>query len=419
MLTPKAMSNKLDLSTYEHDPFGMSQNGGNYLVKKFSDDITDYDAGANARYQHNSIRVNPQSGLSNIFNGTAQQVDYLLTRKPIVCHYDKIDLYMTIQNTGAAVATLLPSHFMIDFIEILVNGAQVELIYNHMLLYNELYLAEDDEHVFNNRARRLFNGGIQGTAYAGPGTLAVGASRSFFLEIPCVFSKTETFMPALESDVTFRIHYQATPLNSTSLATTVTLTNADILISGREYSQTVKDKLLARYKQIDHVCGYMQPLRANIANQTLNAAQKTPVKLTEFSGVLSSQVVVFLVPAGAAGIEGLFNFSGISLVELNRNGYTISTFQDPPSDWILQQMAELYNTTAVSSQNIYVITQSNTPVESANFAIQRGGVFLTPNDNLNIRPATTGAYDVYAICYRFCNVTVTKTGQFVMQYISS
>lgn len=412
------MSNKLELSTYKHDDYVKSNNSGNYLVKKFSDDIADYNAGANAKYQHNSIRINPQSGLSNIFNGSAQQVDYLLTRKPIVCHYDSINLYMTIQNNGAALATLLPSHFMIDFIEVLVNGAQQEIIYNHMLMFNELYLADDDEQVINNRARRLFSGGIQGTAYGGPGTLAIGASRTFFLEIPCVFSKTETFMPALESDVTFRIHFQPTPLTSTSLATNITLANADLMISGREYSQQTKDSLLARYRSIDHVCGYYQPIRAVISSQALTTATKTPVKLTEFSGALSSQLIVFLVPGGAVR-ENLFNFQAIDLVEYSRNGYIISTFNDPPADWLLQQMAELYDTTAVSSQNIYVITQSNLPVESANLGVQRGGVFATPNDGLNIRTVANGTYDVYVLCYRFCNVTVTTKGEFMMQYITS
>lgn len=413
------MANKLELATYSHDPYVKAANGGNYMVKKFSDDIFDFDSGSVARYQHNSIRINPQSGLSNIFNGSAQQVDFLIDRNQSrVCHFDKIDMFLTIQNTGANAATNVGSHFMIDFIETLVDGAQVEVIYNHMLLYNEIYLAPDDETVFNNRSQRYFAGGIQGAAYGGGANLPAGTSRSFYIEIPTLISKCEIFMPALTSAITFRVHFQPSPLTSTSLATTISLTNADLHISGREYNDVTKNKLMARYRQLDHVCGFYQPIRAQIANQTISSATKTPVKLTEFSGYLSSQIAVFLVPTGSVQ-QGLYDFRQITQLALKRNGYTVSTFEDPPSAWLLQQMAELFGTTAVSSQFLYVISQSNMPVESADLGVQRGGVFFTPNDSLEIIAAATAAYDVYTICYRFCNVTVTRDGKLNVQYISA
>lgn len=412
----KIMTSKLDLQTYDHDPFVKASNGGSYLVKNFVDEFSDYDSGARAKYQHNSLRVNPQSGLSNIFNSSAQQLDFLFPRCANVCHYDKIDLYLTIQNTGANLATLLASHFMIDYIEVMVSGATVETIYSHHLLYNELYLAEDDESVYNNRALRAFNGGIQGTAYTGPGTLAAGVSRTFFIEIPCVFSRTECFMPAINSDILFRVHFQPTALTSASLATTITLTNADIFISGREYDDVTKQKLIARYKKIDHVMPYYEGIRAIISSQAISAATKSNIKISEFSGSLSSQLVVMLVSAGAVQ-ENLYNFQGTTKLDILRNGLTVSSFQDQPTTWLLQQMAEKFNTTAVSSQNVYVITQSNAPAESVDIGVQRGGIFLTTNDILEIQASINNTYDVYVLCYRFCNATITKTGNFILQPI--
>lgn len=410
------MTSKLDLQTYQHDPFVPAANGGAYYVKNFVDEFTEYDAGARAKFQHNSLRVNPQSGLSNIFNGSNQQLDFLMPRCSNVCHYDKIDLYMSISNTGAAIGTLLASHFMIDYIEVMVSGATVETIYSHHLMYNELYLAEDDEQVFNNRKLRAFAGGIQNTAYTGPGAIGVGLSTTFLVEIPCVFSRTECFMPAINSDILFRVHFTSTALASTSLATTITLTNCDIFISGREYDSVTKEKLIARYKSVDHVMPYYEPIRAIVSGQTINSATKSNVKISEFSGSLSSQLVIMLVAAGAVQ-ENLYIFSGTQKLDILRNGLTVSSFQDCPTPWILQQMAEKFNTTAVSSQNVYVITQSNAPVESVDIGVQRGGIFLTTNDILEIQSLVTAAYDVYILCYRFCNATVTKTGNFILQPI--
>lgn len=406
--------NKLELNKYHHDPFVASGNGGAYLVKNFVDEIAEFDAGAAAKYQHNSIRIIPQSNLSNIFNGSAQQLDYQINRGQVVCHFDKIDLHFTLTNTGANAATLLASHFLIDYIEVLMGGGTIETIYNHNLLYSELYLADDDEQVFNNRAVRNYAGGIQGTVYTGPANLAAAASRTFFVEVPCVFTRTKAFIPAIDQVIGFRVHFASSALASTSLATTISLTNADMLISGKEYNDVVKQKLLARYKTYDHVMPYYEPQRTVIPGQTISAVTKTNVKMTEFGGMLSSQIVVLLVPQGAVQ-ENLYNFAATVKLDIFRNGMTVSSYQDQPTEWIKQQMAELFNTTAVATQNIYVIPQSCYPAESAEIGIQRGAVFMTNNDILEIQAAVGAVYDVYVLCYRFCNATITKDGQFLLQ----
>lgn len=406
--------NKLDLNKYQHDSFVQSGNGGAYLVKDFIDEIAEFDAGAAAKFQHNSVRIIPQSSLSAIFNGTAQQLDYQINRGQTICHFDSIQLYLTISNTGANAATLLASHFMIDYVEVLMGGGTIETIYNHHLLYNELYLAESDEEVFNNRAVRNYAGGTAGTVYTGPTNLAAAASRTFFIQIPCVFTRTKAFIPAIDQTVGFRVHFAPTALASTSLATTISLVDADLLIDGKEYNDVIKQKLLARYKSYDHVMPYYEPQRAVIPGQAISAVTKTNVKITEFGGMLSSQVVVLVLPNGAVQ-ENLYNFAGLQKLDILRNGMTVSSYQDQPAIWIKQQMANLFNTTAVATQSIYVIPQSCMPVESADLGLQRGAVFMTNNDIFEIQALVGATYDVYALCYRFCNATITKTGQFLLQ----
>lgn len=408
--------NKLDLNKYQHDPFVQSGNGSTYLVKNFIDEIAEFDAGAAAKFQHNSIRIIPQSNLSNIFNASSQQLDYQINRGQTICHYDSINLHLTISNTGANAATLLASHFLIDYIEVLMGGGTVETIYNHNLLYSELYLADSDEEVFNNRAVRNYAGGTAGTLYGSPSNLAPAGTRTFFIQVPCVFTRTKAFIPAIDQTIGFRVHFASSALTSTSLATTISLINCDMLIDGKEYNDVTKQKLLARYKSYDHVMPYYEPQRTIIPGQTLSAVTKTNVKITEFGGMLSSQVVVLIVPSGATA-EALYNFAGLAKLDILRNGLTVSSYQDQPSEWIKQQMAYLFNTTAVATQSIYVIPQSCMPVESADIGLQRGAAFMTNNDILEIQTLVGGVYDVYVLCYRFCNATITKTGQFLLQPI--
>lgn len=408
--------NKLDLNKYQHDPFSQSGNGSSYLVKNFIDEIADFDAGASAKFQHSSIQVVPQSTLSNIFNGSQQQLDYQLNNDLDICHFDQICLNPTISNTGPGIATPLASHFLIDYIEVMLGGSTIETIYAHHLLYNELYIQESDDQVRNNRAVRAYNGGLQGTNYTNATNLAVGVSRSFFIEIPCVFTRTKAFIAAIDKTIVFRVHFVANPLASTSAATTLTLTSCDMLISGKEYNDIIKNKLFTRYRTYDHVMPYYDPQRAIISGQNISSTTKTQVKITEFGGMASSQIVVFLVPSGATR-EQLYQFNELLKVAIYRNGKTVSSFQDQPALWVKQQMAQLFNTTAAFTEFIYVIPQSCYPLESVEYGIQRGQVFMTNNDIIEIQATVAGVYDVYVLCYRFCNATITKQGGFLLQPI--
>ena len=402
------MSNQLALNNYMHDPVKVI---GGKAIQNFVDEITDYDAGANSKFQHSSFQVPPQSGLSNVFVNSTQQIDFLVNSGQVLSHYDKIQLQCRIQNTGAAVATLLASHFLIDHIEVQFGGSTIEDIYPHHLMFNELYLANSDEEVLNNRFYRNFGGGVGGTVYQNPATLAAGATRDFFIEIPCVLSKTKCFMDAIKQTITFRIHFGSTALASSSLATTIALTECNLLVDGRQYDDIIKQKLIARYKQMDHIFGYYEPNRSIVPGQTVSNTVRTTVQNTVFGGYHSALLAVMLVAQNASR-EQLYAFTGLSHLELQRNGQTINSFSNIPADYWKAQMAPKFYTTAVFTESLYVIPQSNLPVESLNFGLQRGVDKLTNNDVFLIQTSAgaPAVYDVYVLCYRFTNFIVRRDG---------
>lgn len=403
-------NNKLALNRYDHDAVVGNSQMPTYMVRNYKDEVFDYDAGANAKFEHDSIRINPQSGLANVFtSGSEQQIDFIINPGNLISHFDKIQLRCTIGNGGAAAATVLPSHFMINLIEVMVSGATIEEIYPQHLLFNDLYLSNSDEEVINDRSLRNYVGGIEGTLYTNPATLAAGASRSFYVEIPCVFSKTKCFMDAIRQVITFRIHFSSTALVSTSLATTINLLESDILIDGRKYDDVIKQKLIARYKSYDHVFGYYMQQRSIIAGQTISNTTRTTVTNTAFGGYHSGLVAVFLCPAGA-NREELYSFAELLRLDLQRNGSSISNFQNVPADFIKAQMGYKFYTTSTSTENIYCILQSNKPVEALNYGRQLGCNGLTNNDQLLIQAETAGTYDVYVLCYRFANFIINKNG---------
>ena len=410
--------NKLALNKYAHDHYvADNPNSPSYYVKKFTDEISDFDAAANAKFSHNSFQYPPKSSPSAVWTGSEQILDFTISSNQVICHYDSINLRLIATNTGAGIATMLASHFLVDYIEVMIGGSTVETVYAHHLLFNELYGAPSDEQIANNRAVRFFAGGIQGTTYTSGGTIAVGASRTFYINVPCMFSKAELFMPAIQHEITFRVHFVPTPLTTASAATTVALTEASIYVSGRQYDDATKQKLIARYKSIDHVAPYYLPERTLISSVAMVNTAKTQLQLTSFGGYLSSQVVVYLTPSASVQ-ENLYNFAALTKLDIFRGGVCISSFTDVYADWWKQQMANLYKTTSVYTQNIYAIPQSVFPVESYNLGLQRGGVFLTNNDALEIQPVTSATYDVRALCYRFAVITITKDGQLTVNQVT-
>lgn len=400
-------SNILSLNTYDHNPVVQV---GNIAVANFVDELTDFHAGAEAKLEHTSSRILQTGGTSSIFSGNQQQSDYILTNIDCLCHFEKMSVRLNITNNDATnPAILLPSQYLLNYFEVLLENGQVETVYNHNIFYDNFYLKRNDEEIYNTSNLYQSTGGFNGTAYSSGLTIPAGGTSIVYVDLPNLFTKNQIFVKALAKDIGIRCQWHSTGMTSASLSTRISVSDADLLISGVKYSDYVQSQLLNRYKQIDHVFPYNGPIRSIIPSQALSATNKSNVKITELSGMMVTQLVVFIVPAGAAD-EAQYNFQPISKLDLLRSGRTIGSFQDVNADWWKVQMSELFGTSAVRTNNVYVIPFSKCPVLSANHGAQRGAVPMTTNDVLEIQAGTAGTYDVYCLAYRFNTLTIFKNG---------
>ncbi len=407
--------NKLALGTYAHNPV-LSM--GNYAVADFKDELTDYNAASNAKLIHSSVRILPTGGLAGVFNGNQQQIDYLLTNVDELCHFKRMAVRLNITNNDATnAAVLLPAQYLVNYFELLLENGQVETPYNHNLFYDNFYLAKNDEEVYNKQNLVASAGGFDGTAYGSSISIPASGSAIVYVELPNLFTKNDIFIKAIAKNIGIRIQFHPSGMTSTSTSSGISLTDADLYIEGIKYEQSISDKLMARYRAIDHVFPYSEPIRAIVPGQALSATNKSNVKITELSGMAINQLAVFIVPAGAAD-EGQYNFQPITKIDLLRSGRTIGSFQDVNSDWWKLQMSEMFGTTAVRTNNVYVLSFSKCPVLAANHGAQRGSIFMSTNDVLEIQAGTAGNYDVYVLAYRFDTITVFKNGNLSVDQIT-
>lgn len=413
------MSNKLALGTFAHDPYIGNSANASYLVKDFKD-VFDFNAGSNAKLDNDSIRLLPKSNLSNVFNGALQDLDFDTDGNEKLGSYDQIVMRIDIQNTGANTAQLVGAQYFLDKVDINLGGSEFEKIYNHQIALEDIFIQDSDEKVQNFRQLRGYTGGIDGTPYGSQPDLLAGARRTIYINLPCAFTKCNIFMPQVSSTITFRFSFRGSALRSTSLATTISLQRCELYCRGPCYNSTIRNALLARYKSVDHVMPYYVCKRAVLANVTLSDTTKVQIANTQLGGMHSAAMFFLVVPQGAQA-ENLYNFTDVELLDVLRNGSTISSYNDQETTWIRQQCADVFKTTAISSNNIYPIIQSVNPYESIAYGVQRGSLVLTNNDTIEIRVGTglSGAYDIYVYAYVFSNITLTKTGQLILTQIAN
>lgn len=409
------MTSKLMLAGVEADPVvPNSASAPSYMIRNFKDELTDYNTGNYAKLQKYSIFITPKSGLGSVFNGNSTTIDWNIAAQKLD-HFENMQIRMVINNPSAAnIATLLPVHFLIDKIELIV-GSETQSIYNYHLFMEELFFQKDDNDIFNNRAfNNGFLGGIQGTPYAAPATLAVSSSRVVYMNIPNWLTKTQVFIPGIRQDITLRIYFSANATTTGSAQQIVTLSEADLHIDGKMYDLDVKQRLINRYRSFDHCLAYFDPQRAEINGQPIGGTSKSNVSSTEFSNYVVPFVAAIVVPNGAVR-EDQYNFQALSIAEYVRNGDSLLNYDNAESDWIRLQTSKKFFTTAISTNNIYILQASDSPVLSVNHGILRGSLKTTVNDALALQAVVGGTYKVVLVTYRFACANIKKDGSVVLQ----
>lgn len=402
------MSNNslLQVNNYSHDAYSPYMvNGQTKFLYRNSAEL--YDHSANVKGFHDSIRVPAQNGLAAVFNGTQTQVDWFppIQGRLDIWEYFVVELSL-VNNDGVNPADVLPAQFIVNYIEEMVSGTNFVTHYNHHLMYELLYLCLDDECIINYQTLGGFTGGVNGVAYTDNFQIPAGGTAKLYIRFYPLFAREKLYVNNIGSQVMYRFHFDSTGMISTSAASSISLTNADMFISGPRFSEDVQRKLTSRARSFPLVSSYFEPQRAILSGQALSDVTKSNVKITEFSGMNVSHLVVMVVPQSATK-ENLYAPIQLEKISLLVNGSTVSGFQDSNANWNLLQMFNFYyGVTSPSSNFIYVISHSMDPQISTRTGKPCGTYLYSPNAVLELQVATglAGTYDIYCLCYRHDNI---------------
>jgi len=408
-------NNLLSVNNYAHDAFAAYRVGNlTRFLYRNSDDLGNH--GAIDKSYSECQRITPQTGVANVFNNNQAQVDFIM---PIgggkLDKCDNFVLELSLTNTdGVNIATLLPAQFMIDNYQELISGNTFNTFYSHQLLIETLFLCYDDECIYNYSTLGGFTGGINGVPYSENLTIPAGGTARLYLRITPMIAREKLFLKNCLSQITYRFYFESTGLTTTSLSTpgSLRLNALNMFVGGVKYDESIKNKLLSRYKSFDHITNYWQGQRAVISGQGISDITDSFVNVTEFSDLNINFSACMFVPNGAIK-ENLYNFVPIENLSLQVNGQTISSFEQTNTNWIRFLMMEFFpGVTSTVSNNIYIINHSHNPQGSAITGMSSGSYKWSPNCRLQVRAATgsAGTYDVYIIAFAQNNIIQRTDG---------
>lgn len=362
--------------------------------------------------ERSTVNLNTGSNYSNAFNGStqAQPMFYIDTQSLPIDVCDEALLQFTVTNTnGAALAlSLLPAHFLVDYIEVKIGASTVERIYNYHLMIERLLCSTDSQVQINQTLENYV--ATSSTVYGLAPTLAAGASLTFTLNIAPFFVKCKSFLKAFRENISIQVFltpkcWAANPVASVSAS----LNDLQLILNGYKFSNLVFEKVKKRYSEVNHVFNYYCPQYYPISSQALSATANTTSQITGLSG--EHLACIFIMARTQSGVqETQFTFVQLSQFTLLDSGQPV--FFNNVKEYALQQMASQYfpQTNMIPINKIYCLSHAADPLMAIKAGISSGTHKYNPNMSLQLMAAAAATQDLIIVGYSLGQIEINTSG---------
>lgn len=395
------MTSIFDNGSIPHDPVlslaGAS--GINYLIKEKNVGrvkATTVVQQISAQGATSNIFVTPNGILNFLLNiGTGNVVD--------VCR--NLVFEFTVTNTGASAMTLMPVPYWINNIQVLSAGSVLETLYSESLSFvDELFLMQNDEHILALQSLENFSYSNT-TGYAtNSTTLAAGASKTYFFNLYCCINRCQFMLSAVNSQIALQFQFNAAPYTIASTSTTISMTGAQLIMSGYRYEDSVRNKLLDRYARNVTLFSYWQGRKEVQSNVALSNSNTTSVQITNFSGQKLACLFVGARPSGAVQ-DNQYNFDLLSQIDLKNAGSSVFLNGLNYREYTYMT-ADSFPSSAFYSSNFFCMPFSIDCYNSLRDGLMRGNLELNPNYSLYILDSVSATREIVVLGYQLSKVYI-------------
>lgn len=367
-----------------------------------------------------SQNISPTGSVGNVFINGNSNLSYLL---PIgnsnlcdVC--DSIIVELTLQNNDAVnAATILAGQFLLTNIQTLTSGV-IEQSYPENQMVKRLFLANNDEEIFQRATMEQFAYGGYPNAYTTSATtIAASGSRTIYLQIFTCIDTCKLFLPAITQQITLQLYFNSTAVTSASASTNVTLSSSRLIMHGWKYDNQIRVALLQRFMNQPHFYKYCISQREILSNITVSNVSESNFQVSAFSGFKLPALFV-LVRAANATQENLYTFDRIGTLDERINGssvYTSKLNYDEFANMAIE--CGIKTSVPMGNTDILMLPHSVNVYESLKHNKCRGYQLYNPNVNLLIQmDSVAGNRDLVALAQQDVAVKI-QNGALTIEYL--
>lgn len=402
------MANIFDNNSLSHEPVISLQAGSglNYLIKEKNVGRLK----ANMAIQ----QVSSQGTTNSIFTTPNSQLNFLLpigvSNQIDICQNLVFEFQIT-NTSGASALTLLPIPFMFNNLQVLASGSILETLYPENFILDETFWQEDDEHILSLQTLENFTYTPSGGYVTNTTTIPANGSKTFYFNLQCSLNRCELFLSAINSQITIQFQFNTAPYTAASASTSVSLTSAQLIMSGFKYENTIRNKLLQRFNANTTLYSYYLPRREVIPNLSLSNVTTTQVQVTSFSGEHVSCLFVGARPSGASQ-DNLYAFDQLSQIDLKNAGQSVFLNGLNYREYTTMAL-KVIPSSAGYSMNYFMMPFSIDSYHSVIDGVQRGVLEFSPNFAVYVLDSVAATRELVLIAYQLQKVYI-KGGNLYM-----
>ena len=364
--------------------------------------------------------VSAQGGLASVFQGGNPNVSFLLpiggANQLDVCTSMILELTI-LNNDGANAATLLAGQALLTNI-ITMTGNNIENSQFENQLVRRLYSSSADEELFQRATLEYFSYAGYPAAYTTSATtIAAGGSTKVYLQIFTPFDCTQCFLPAITTQITVQCYFNATGMTSTSLASSISLTDARLIMHGIKYQNNIRAALLNKFAAKPHIYAYYAGQREILSGVSVSAANEQNFQVSAMSG-FNLAALWLGVRAANASQEDLYTFESILTVDERINGTSVYNSKLNKQEFSAMAMDNNIQTSVPNGNtNLIMLPHSVDVYQSLKWGKLRGYQLYNPNVNILLQMSSvTGNRDLVAIGLA-ASVIIIDKGTVRLEYL--
>ena len=351
-----------------------------------------------------------RNAASNIFQASGAQALHSVDDQS--CHIiDEFvyELNVSFTRTGTASATLPPTCFLLERLELRVGGTAFQTIYPHQI-YQQWLLNKTQDSLANMSSQISLDSSTYNGSYSFASESGTTTNVTLYIPFKCMVNEA-VYLPACTSDIQLESYWRNAPFETSSGTCTLSLNSSYLLAVGRRFADPVKNFLTDRFRTKDHKCKSIKYVEHSETVQSVTTNQFSFV-LNSLNGTYSQLNICMRTSAGT--LLQKYEALAATDISLEYAGGDVINYNQIKADLIGNIIPSMQRpfVRALATKNIYPYPLELRPMDKCGYSSGSGSIFTGNRARMYITPNLSGSTDIDVLVngYQVCEITQRTDG---------